>query len=228
MYARSISSPAAVGLGAADVWGGAAARPAPPVTIDSATTPVHASRRVRVIARSIVRPSPAARARSTASCAATTSSTAMPSDLKIVTPDAAMRPAALPATSSPSSADDVAVVDRAFANRQQQVAGFLERAGARVDVHARARDQRGRHFALIGPAGADRADVRARADVIARRSPARARPSRARRCRRRRTAVRRVGDGADTDRGRADASRANWSRCSALGLQTRTSVRRRT
>ena len=46
-------------------------------------------------------------------------------------------------------ARDVRRIDRAFANRQHQIARFGERARPRVDEHARALDERRVHLALI-------------------------------------------------------------------------------
>ena len=60
-------------------------------------------------------------------------------------------------------AGDVAVVEAPLADALHDVARLDERRGPRIDEQPRARDQRRRHLALIGTAGADRHDVRAAA-----------------------------------------------------------------
>ena len=114
-------------------------------------------------------------------------------------------------------------------DRNEQVAGFLERAGARVDEHARARDERGRHLALVGRHAPTAAMCVPVSDVARRRPPASATPSPARSMSAPRTASRsRCVSRAPAESGVRLVSAANSSRCTALGLQTRTSLSVRT
>ena len=109
------------------------------------------------------RPRPRSDARSKARRAAATSSTAIPSDLKIVTSPAsgARRPPPTPVLRARPRCATHRSRLRGSGSRGRRLRRARRRASRRT---TRARDERRVHFALIGPARADAADMRAVGD----------------------------------------------------------------
>ena len=106
-------------------------------------------------------PAPDSVARRNTRSAATTSSTAMPSDLNTVMSSAELAALDPPEHELADLAANVRCVEQSGRDVHHDVAGFDDGRGLRVDVEAAARDQRRRHLLLSRPAGADAHDMRA-------------------------------------------------------------------
>ena len=142
---------------------GAAQRPGPYQPQTSTVAP-HERHQPEALHSGTCMPRPVASARRYARPAETTSSMARPSDLKSVTCSVVLPPRFRAARHLAQFGVNVVRADQALLDRQQDVARFLHRGGARIHHHERARHQPRIGLAVRRPAGADGDHVSARRD----------------------------------------------------------------